>query len=152
DARTIAAPLLADDEEQADALLSFRAERFHCRDLRGEDSFRVAGSAAVQAVALDAARKKRRHAIEVGREHHRRRPDRGQNVEAVVVDGLFDDVESAIAQKPCEPPAGRGFAPGGRVDVDERARQLYRIHASSSVRVSVRESRYFTITGVESDR
>src|SRR6202008_2921092 len=28
----------------------------------------------------------------------------------------------------------------------------YRIHASSSVRVSVRESRYFTITGVASDR
>ena len=31
-------------------------------------------------------------------------------------------------------------------------RGIYRIHASSSVRVSVRSSRYLTITGVASDR
>ena len=39
--------------------------------------------------------------------------------------------------------------------VDETARELdviYRIHASSSVRVSVRSSRYLTITGVASDK
>src|SRR5204863_609996 len=50
-----------------------------------------------------------------------------------------------------EPSAGVRFAPGRGIDVDERARELYRIHASSSVRVSVRESRYFTITGVASE-
>src|SRR2546427_1880986 len=51
-----------------------------------------------------------------------------------------------------EPPSRVHFESGGGVDVDERPRQLYRIHASSSVRVSVRESRYLTITGVASDR
>ena len=35
---------------------------------------------------------------------------------------------------------------------DDAIARDYRIHASSSVRVSVRESRYFTITGVASDR
>ena len=47
------------------------------------------------------------------------------------------------------------FAAGRRIDVDELAREpdlRQRIHASSSVRVSVRSSRYFTMTGVASDR
>src|SRR5262249_15451337 len=54
-----------------------------------------------------------------------------------------------------EPASGGAFAPGGGVDVHQAARQrddVYRIHASSSVRVSVRESRYFTMTGVASER
>ena len=52
-------------------------------------------------------------------------------------------------------PAGLAFAAGRRVDVDQLAREpelRQRIHASSSVRVSVRSSRYLTMTGVASDR
>ena len=63
--------------------------------------------------------------------------------------------QPAPAQVVGQPASCRAFASGGRVDVDEAARQsdnVYRIHASSSVRVSVRESRYFTMTGVASDR
>ena len=87
-------------------------------------------------------------------------PRRGDDVEPVIVDWLFDDAEAELAQVAGQPAAGLAFAPGRRIDVDERARRArrdrrryrdYLIHASSSVRVSVRESRYFTITGVASD-
>src|SRR5215471_10314186 len=53
-----------------------------------------------------------------------------------------------VADKPRRSVA---FAACRRVDVDELARERYRIHASSSVRVSVRESRYLTMTGVASE-
>src|SRR5215467_11851570 len=53
-----------------------------------------------------------------------------------------------VADKPRRSVA---FAACRRVDIDEAARECYRIHASSSVRVSVRESRYLTITGVASE-
>ena len=51
-----------------------------------------------------------------------------------------------------EPCARLRLASGRGVDIDERPCERYRIHASSSVRVSVRESRYLTMTGVASDR
>src|SRR5436853_7541775 len=77
----------------------------------------------------------------------------------MLVDGLFDNVKAEIAEVGSQPAAGLAFSTGGRVDINECSRQLdgvdasanYLIHASSSVRVSVRESRYFTITGVASD-
>src|SRR5262249_27645079 len=49
------------------------------------------------------------------------------------------------------PSSRLAFTTGCRVDVYEAARERYRIHASSSVRVSVRESRYLTMTGVASE-
>ena len=76
-----------------------------------------------------------------------------------VVDRLLGDGEAERAQVVRQPAARLALAAGRRVDVDQRARQRdeidaggHRIHASSSVRVSVRESRYFTMTGVASDR
>src|SRR6202008_1426969 len=64
-----------------------------------------------------------------------------------------------FAQIAGKPTTGVAFATRRGIDVDEAARQLddinacanYLIHASSSVRVSVRESRYFTMTGVARD-
>ena len=74
--------------------------------------------------------------------------------------GCSMTVNAVVAKIGGEPAAGVAFAAGRGVDVDQAAREAdeidarwrYRIHASSSVRVSVRESRYFTITGVASDR
>ena len=94
------------------------------------------------------------------REHDNgRRRCRGDDVEPVIVDRLLDDVETKLSKVAGKPAARLTFASSRGVDVDEPTRQLnevdagtnYLIHASSSVRVSVRESRYFTITGVASD-
>ena len=74
DSRAVAAALLADDEQQADARLAVAPQPLGRRDLRGENALRVARAAAVQPIALDAARKERRHAVEVRREDDRRRP------------------------------------------------------------------------------
>src|SRR4029077_4325948 len=100
---TVAAALLADDEQQADARLSLRAEPVDGGDLRRENSLGVAGAPAVQPIALDAAGEKRRHTIEVRGEHHRRRGDSGEKVEPLAVDRLFDDVEAVIAEESREP-------------------------------------------------
>src|SRR5262245_32438230 len=78
----------------------------------------------------------------------------GDHVESAVVQRLFDDVVSQIAKRRGQKDRGVAFATGRRVDVDEPPRQLklrQRIHASSPVRVSVRSSRYFTMTGVASE-
>src|SRR5207253_3924977 len=78
--------------------------------------------------------------------------DGRENVDPLVVHRLFGDRECVVSQKGSEPASDLRLAARCRVDIHERARQLYRIHASRSVRVSVRESRYLTITGVASDR
>src|SRR5438477_8615789 len=88
------------------------------------------------------------------------RAGRRDDVAAVLVHRLFDHAQAKIPQVGREPVTGVAFAPRRGIDIDEPSRQLngvdasanYLIHASSSVRVSVRESRYFTITGVASDR
>ena len=67
--RAVAAPLLADDEQQADARLAGGAQPLGRRDLRDERALGVAGSAPVQAPVRLAARKERRHAVEVRGEH-----------------------------------------------------------------------------------
>ena len=56
--RAVAAALLADDEHQADARLAVAPQPLGRRDLRGENALRVARAAAVQPVALDAARER----------------------------------------------------------------------------------------------
>ena len=81
---------------------------------------------------------------------------------------LFLAIPAAVVEDPDDDPilqtavSGRAdvlctrdlaFLPGRRVDVDQFAREpelRYRIHVSSSVLVSVRSSRYFTMTGVAS--
>ena len=50
----VAAALLADDEQQADAALAARAQPLGRRDLRREDALRVARAAAVQAAVAHA--------------------------------------------------------------------------------------------------
>ena len=67
-ARAVAAALLADDEQQADARFAVAPQPIGRRHLRRENALRVARAAPVQAIAFDAARKERRHAVEVRRE------------------------------------------------------------------------------------
>ena len=72
-----------------------RRSRVGRRDLRGENALRVARPAAVEATALDAARKERRHAVEVGREHDRRAgPAVARTLNRVVVDRLLGHREA----------------------------------------------------------
>jgi hypothetical protein len=126
--------------------------------LRRENAFRIARATPVYAPAFHPARKEWRNAVEMGgqREH---RGSGCQDVHPPVVDRLLDDSESQLPQIAGKPPAGLTFPPGRRIDIDERPREAddvdgrhYLIHASSSVRVSVRESRYLTMTGVARDR
>ena len=78
--------------------------------------------------------------------------DRRQNVETGSIDGQLGHRKLEGSKMLGQVAARLAFAARRGIDVDERARQRYRIHASSSVRVSVRESRYLTITGVASER
>src|SRR6266851_8262067 len=171
-AGSVAAPFFPDDEQQPHASLATAAKDVGGRHLRGEDALRIAGTAAADPIALETARKERRHAIEMRGQHDGGFARRGEEVESGIVHPLLGDGEAETAQVLREPAPGLGLAAGRRVDVDQRARQTdevnvsrtssasrasrafgrYRIHASSSVRVSVRESRYLTMTGVESDR
>src|SRR5262249_22456721 len=88
---------------------------------------------------------------DVSRERDLRIAERRDHIEPRVVHRLLGDGESLFTEEPGEPLARLLLAACRRIDVDERPRQRYRIHASSSVRVSVRESRYFTMPGVASD-
>src|SRR2546426_2979596 len=81
DARPVASSFLPDHEEQPDARFTVRPERLDGRDLGGQNSFRVARAAAVQPIALEAAREKWRHTVEMGREHDRRRANGRENLE-----------------------------------------------------------------------
>ncbi len=85
DARAVAAALLADDEEQPDACLASTAQPIGRRDLGRENALRVARAAAEQQPALLAARKERRHAVEVrGEDDLRLRLEPRVDVEAAV--------------------------------------------------------------------
>ena len=76
-ARAVAAALLPDDEQQSDAVLSGSPQPIDGRDLRGQNPLRVARAAADDPSALEAAREKRRDAVEVGGQHDdRHRPVR----------------------------------------------------------------------------
>ena len=69
------------DEHQSDARLACRAQPLGGGDLRGENALRIARAAAIEHAVLDAARKERRHAVEVRREHDLRLADRGDDVD-----------------------------------------------------------------------
>src|SRR6185369_5203280 len=111
-----------------------------------------ARSATIETVTVDPAREERWNAVEVGGQHDGgKRAGRRDDVAAFRVHGLLGHVKAKPAQLAREPPHGFALTAGCGVDVYQAARERYRIHASSSVRVSVRESRYFTMTGVASD-
>ena len=125
--RAVAAPLLADDEQQPDAPLAGSPQPLGRRDLRRQDPLRIARAAAEQPAILDPARKERRHAIEVRGEHHLRIVDRREDVGAAALDRLLDDVVAERAQPPGEPAARLCLAAGRRIDVDERSRERERV-------------------------
>ena len=160
-ARAVAAALFADHEQQADARLARPPQPIGGRDLRGQNPFASHAPRPYEPVALDAAREERRDAVEMRGEHDRRRSPavRAITLNRVVVDRLFGDGEAERAQVVGQPaarlrPRGRSSnrCRRARASGDEIDGRVYRIHASSSVRVSVRESRYFTMTGVASER
>ena len=133
-----------------------RRSRSSGRDLRGQNALRVARAAAVQrspSTRLGKNGGTQSKCVDSTTTGSAGRPASRDDVEPRAVDGLLGDGEPALAQTAREPAARLAFAPGRRIDVAVRParRHVYRIHASSSVRVSVRESRYFTITGVASD-
>ncbi len=123
---TFAAALLADHEQQPDARLAVRPQHVGRCDLRRENPLGVARAAAVDAAALETTRKERRHAVEVRREDDLRRARRRsrEDVEAVVVRPAARRRRSPVSQEAPRQERGRGaLAAGGRVDVDQRARQ-----------------------------
>src|SRR4029450_11741618 len=148
----VASALLTHYEQQADARLAVATQLLDSANLGGEDALGIARPAPIETVALGSAGKERRHRIEVGRQHDVERSQCGENVEASVGDRLRRDRVAETTQVVDQPTPHLRFQAGGGVDVDQGASQGYRIHDSSSVRVSVRESRYFTMTGVESAR
>ena len=56
-------------------------------------------------------------------EHDRRRIERRDDVRAAAADFLLVDRPAEISQVGGEPASAVGLAPGGRIDVDEAARQ-----------------------------
>ena len=124
--RAVAAALLADDEQQADARLAVAPQPLGRRDLRGQNALGVARAAAVQPIAVDAAREKRRHAVEVRREHDRPggvRTGVAITLNRVVVHRLLVTANPSSRRYAGEPAARFAFAAGRRIDVDERARE-----------------------------
>src|SRR5690606_9085819 len=79
------------------------------------------------------------------------------HVDAAAAERLLEHGVSALAQERGKHARHFPFPPGGRVDVDQQPGEgdevdvAHRIQVSSSVRVSVRSSRYFTMTGVASE-
>src|SRR6266511_204044 len=153
--RAVAAPLLSRDKQQTDARLSVCSKTLGGCHLFGENPLGIACAAPVEQVTFLAARKKRRHAVEVRREDHTRLARRGDHVRAAIGQRLLEDGIAARPQKRGEHRCHFGFTPRRGIDIDQlpgKRDQIYRIHVSSSVRVSVRSSRYFTMTGVERER
>src|SRR5204863_9893779 len=100
---------LAHDEQQTDARLTLVAQPVRRGDLGGENSLRVAGAASVQSIAIDAAGKKRRHAVEMRGHYDQRRAGGRDDVEARVVDRLVGDRESSAAKILRQPARGGAF-------------------------------------------
>ena len=119
----VAATLLADDEQHADAALARSAEPLGRMNLRGQDALGVAGAAAVQAGALDPAREEGGNAVEVRGEDDRRWIERRDDIRSAAADFLFVDGPAEISQVGGKPDAAVGLAAGGRIDVDEAARE-----------------------------
>ena len=128
-ARAVAAALFADDEHEPHARFAGRAQPLDGGNLRGQNPLRVARSPAEETIAGHAARKERRHAVEVGREDDaRRRGEAGEHVEPALRHRLLGDGVPAIAEVRGQPPARLALPARRRIDIDERAREGCRIH------------------------
>src|SRR5262245_36880095 len=166
DARAVAATLLPRDEEHRNPRLPSGAKPFDGPHLRRQNPLGITRSAAEDDASLLTRRRKRRHAVEMRRKDNARGSiELGEYVEASLSDRLLGNAVPEITKKCEEPRRDLLLTSGGGVDVDEIARELfdgarrrsaarrgYRNHRSSSVRASVRSSRYLTTTGVASDR
>src|SRR5205085_6439696 len=89
DARAVASALLADNKQEANPRLAGMPQPVGGGDLRGEDALRIAGAASVEAIAVNAARKERRNAVEVCGEDDGRSADSGDDVEPGRIDRLL---------------------------------------------------------------
>src|SRR5687768_5729362 len=87
--RTVAAPLFAADEHQADARFTFGPQPLRRRELRGENALRIARTAAVQLAVFDAAWEERRHAVKVGGEDNIGFADRGNHIDSGAIKWLL---------------------------------------------------------------
>ncbi len=138
DAGAVAPALLADDEEQRHAPFASCAQAHGRRDLRGQDAFGVARTAAENQPALLATGKERRDTVDVGRQDDDRPARvRGVEIESTVRYRLLPHSITVVVKKAGQPHASLTFSPGCGVDVDQAARKrdgVYRIHRSSSVR------------------
>ena len=150
--RAVAAALLADDEHQADARFAVARSRSAAATCAARMPFASHDAAAVQAIAFDAARERTaarsRSAWRTRPTATARRPAVAMTLKRVVVDRLLGDrrsrgrAGSRASQRPHSP--SRPVVESMSTSARRRERDdVYRIHASSSVRVSVRESRYF---------
>ena len=122
DARAVAAALLADDEQQADARFARRAQSLDRRDLRGENAFRVA-----RAAAVEHARSSTRLGKNGGTQSKCvEKTTRGaasscaKTLKRPSRDRLLGDGVAALAQVRRRARADFLLAAGRRVDVDER--------------------------------
>jgi hypothetical protein len=98
-ARALAASLLGDHKHEADSLLTGSAQTLRCGYLRHKDPLGIAGAATVHAAASSPARKERRHAVEVCREHDHWILGRPRNdVESAVDNGLALDGPSQVSR------------------------------------------------------
>ncbi len=166
--RAVAAPLFARHEHEADARLALRAQPFGGRHLRREDALGVARAAPVEHArprrgsGRTAARSRSAWRTRPPARPPRRSRWRGRRRAAVRAPSSRGPAGCPPARRATSPsrPVVESMSISCRARATDRrsrlptpdSRPLHRIHASSSVRVSVRSSRYFTITGVASDR
>ena len=120
-----ASPLLADNEQHADARLALVPQDVGRGDLRGQDPLGVARAAAIDAPVFHTAREERRHAVEVGGKDDGGllAGRRGEDIEAMVVDLLLVDDEAQLLEAPRQEGCSCPFTASGRVDIDQRAGQ-----------------------------
>ncbi len=141
--RAVAAALFAGDKHQADPRFTGCPEPFGRRDLRGENPLRIACAPAIQHAVFNAAWEEWRHAIEVGREHHFRFADGGDDIDSGIRDRgsgigirdqgsgsrdqgiqrLLEDGIAPAAQEVRDIPCNRSFIAGRRFDVDQLPRE-----------------------------
>ena len=130
--RAVAAALFADHEHEADPRLAVAPKPIGRRDLRRQDALGVARAAPVQPIAGNAAGKKggtQSKCVEktsCGLVRHR------DDIEPRVVDTLLRDRPSRACAGNRPGSARFAFASGGRIDVDQCARQLRRRRRGAS--------------------
>src|SRR5262249_21608691 len=126
-ASTVAAAFLSHNEQEPDARLAFASEAIGGSNLRRKNALRIPGPPARDPIAFEAARKERRNAVEMRRQHHLRLAGSGQDVEPQLVNWLFEDFEPEFLQVSAQPPPHGGFSTGRRIDIDERTREMQKI-------------------------